>query len=362
MPRNRKQYLVREKNRHGKWVWYVRVSRQAPRVRIRAEFGSPEFDTQVDAAIAGTAKPTSSAKPHKGSLRWLADKWRESSDWHGTAPSTKRQRDNILVHILAANGDKPFALITDDDILAGRERRMKTPFAANNFLKTMRAMFGWAKSVKLVKVNPAAEVPMLPRATEGHEPWTDEDVAAYRARWPLGSRERVAMELLYWTGLRRGDVVRLGKQHVGRDGMATIKAEKTGVTLYVTMLQPLLDVLEAGPVGDLSFIVGEGGNPLTKESFGTWFRQACNAASVKKSAHGLRKLAATTIADRGGSEIQLQAQFGWVTNDQSSAYTRNANRAKAARLAAEKLLPNNSIPAPSTQIPAPKKRKAKSNG
>jgi hypothetical protein len=134
------------------------------------------------------------------------------------------------------------------------------------------------------------------------------------------------------------------------------------VTLYVTMLPPLLNVLDAGPVGDLAFIVGKGGNPLTKERFGTWFRQACNAAKVKKSALGLPKLAATTIADRGGSEIQLQAQFGWVTNEQSSAYMRNSNRQKSARSAAEKLLPNDSIPAPLTQIPAPRKRKAKSNG
>lgn len=362
MPRNRKQYLVREKNRHGTWIWYVRVSRQAPRVRIRAEFGTPEFDAQVEAAIAGTPTVGPLAKPHKGSLRWLADRWRESSDWHGTASSTKRQRDNILVHILAANGDKPFALITDEDILAGRERRMKTPFAANNFLKTMRAMFAWAKSAKLVKVNPAAEVPMLPRATEGHEPWTDDDVAAYRKKWPMGTRERVAMEVLYSTGLRRGDAVMLGRQHLGTDGLFHIKMEKTNHVVSVEPSVDLLSALQLGPVGDLTYIVGEAGNPLRKESFGTMFREWCNAAGITKSAHGLRKLAAIEVAEGGGTELELQAVFGWKTNSQSAVYTRNAKRAGLAKSGMAKRSKNNSIPAPSTQIPAPKKRKAKSDG
>ena len=40
------------------------------------------------------------------------------------------------------------------------------------------------------------------------------------------------------------------------------------------------EALAAGPTGDLAFIVGERRQPLTKESFGNFFRAACDAAGV----------------------------------------------------------------------------------
>ena len=51
MPRSRPPYLSHEVTRHGRTVWYVR--RNGKRIRLRAEFGTPEFDTEYQAAIAG---------------------------------------------------------------------------------------------------------------------------------------------------------------------------------------------------------------------------------------------------------------------------------------------------------------------
>jgi integrase len=362
MPRPHLPYLQNETTRHGKRKFFVRLSRQTPRIRINGEYGSEQFMSEYQAALAGTPVVRKSLIAHKGSLRWLVDRWRESSDWHMTADSTKRQRDNILWHILEANGVLPFVQVDETAITAGRERRMKTPFAANNYLKTMRGLFGWAKEMKLMKENPASGVALLSRKTEGHEPWSIQDVMNYRTRWPLGTRQRVAFELLLWTGLRRGDAVKLGRQHVGQDGIARMKTEKTGKALAVPMAEPLIEALNAGPTGDLHFIVADNGKPYSKEGFGNVFRQWCDAAGVDKSAHGLRKLAAIEVAEGGGSELELQSFFGWSTGSQSSIYTRNAQREMMAVEALAKRVGNNSIPTPLLQIPAPKKYKGKSNG
>ncbi len=101
-------------------------------------------------------------------------------------------------------------------------------------------------------------------------------------------------------GLRRGDAVRLGRAHT-RDGIATIKTEKSGFTVTVTLpISPALAAtLAAGPCGDLTFITGESGRPLTKESFGNEFRKACRAAGVPGSAHGVRNIAAEPNALAG---------------------------------------------------------------
>ena len=361
MPKPHLPYLQREKTRHGVTAWYVRLNRQSPRIRIHGLYGSEQFMAEYQAAIAGTPVLKKSLVAHKGSLRWLVDQWRESSDWHMTAASTKRQRDNILAHILDANGTLPFAQVDESAITAGRERRMKTPFAANNYLKTMRGLFGWAKEMKMIAHNPAAKVKMLSRKTDGHEPWTEQDVEAYRKRWPVGTRARVAMEVLYWTMLRRGDAVRLGKQHIGSDGLARIKTEKNGKLAVVKIPEYFLEILKSGPVGDLTFIVSTKNTPYKKESFGTIFRKWCRDAGISKSPHGFRKTGATEIADGGGSEMEIQNSLSHASGAESAVYTRTARQTALAIRAMEIRTKNNSIPAPFSEIPAPKNNKGKSN-
>jgi integrase len=87
----------------------------------------------------------------------------------------------------------------------------------------------------------------------------------------------------------------------------------------------------------LSFIVGENGRPLTKESFGNEFREACKKAGVPGSAHGVRKLAATRMANNGATEAQLMAVFGWTDSKMAAHYTRIANRRLTAAQSIEKL-------------------------
>jgi len=134
----------------------------------------------------------------------------------------------------------------------------------------------------------------------GFPAWTEDDVDRYEARWPLGTKERVWLGVLLYTGLRRGDAVRVGCQHI-RDGVVTLRTEKTGIIVTVPLLPALDEILRAGPCGDLAFICGENGCPLTKESFGNFFRDACNAAGVEKSAHGARKIGATRAANNGAT-------------------------------------------------------------
>jgi hypothetical protein len=56
MPRPRPPYLSHERTRHGMSVWYVR--RAGKRIRIKAAFGTPDFDAQYQAAIAAGTSST----------------------------------------------------------------------------------------------------------------------------------------------------------------------------------------------------------------------------------------------------------------------------------------------------------------
>jgi integrase len=130
--------------------------------------------------------------------------------------------------------------------------------------------------------------------------------------------------------------VLLGRQHV-RDGVATLRTEKTGVTVTIPILPALAATLAAGPCGQLAFICGEGGKPLTKESFGNAFREACRAAGIPKSAHGVRKIGTTRAAENGATVAELEAIFGWQGGGMASLYTHAVDRARLAKGAMAKL-------------------------
>ena len=346
MPRPRKPHLHRERNRHGVHVWYVRKG-QGPRFRLRGEFGSDEFNAQYDLAIQGKLPKRGQATA--GTLRWLWDAYRKTDGWKAFSPATRRQRENIMLHVLKAAGDEPFGAIGSEDIQDGLDRRSDTPSAARNFLDTMRGLFQWAKARGHVRRDPTADVkPPKRRRNAGFAPWTHDDVDAYYKRWPLGTRQRVWIDVLLYTGLRRGDAADVGPKHV-TGGLIEIATEKSGrrVLVVLPILDALQATLDAGPIGEETWIVSAHGEKFVKEAFGNAFSEAARAAGVKKSAHGVRKIAATIAAENGATEAELDAIFGWTGGRMAAHYTKTANRARLAKKAAEKL---KSIPVPELKV------------
>jgi integrase len=195
----------------------------------------------------------------------------------------------------------------------------------------------------LASVDPTAGVSNPKRKKGAGFPiWTEDEVDQYQRYWPVGTKERVWIDVLLYTGLRRGDAVVVGRQHV-RDGVCTFRTEKSGETITVTIpiLQVLQTTLDAGPTGELAFVCGKQGKPLTKESFGNIFKDACVLAGVHgKSAHGLRKVGATRAANNGATVAQLEALFGWRGGGMASLYTRSADRARLGKEAAKMLIKN----------------------
>jgi integrase len=225
------------------------------------------------------------------------------------------------------------------DMIEGRDRRKDTPSQSRNFLDAMRGLFRWAVDPEHIGDDPTEGVKNLARPkNDGFAMWTEAEVERYEKQWPIGTKERVWLDVLLYTGLRRGDAVRIGWSRV-TDGVATIATEKSGyqVEVHIKLLPTLLETLKAGPVGEETFICDGRGKTLTKETFGNDFREACRLAKVEKSAHGLRKMGATRAANDGATVSQLEAIFGWNGGAMASHYTRKADRRRLAREAITKL-------------------------
>jgi len=327
-------HLYRERNRHGTAVFYVRVGK-GRRIRIRGEFGSAQFAANYRDAILGQEPQRDTAAP-KGTLRWVIACYQDSSAWARLSAGTKRERAYIFKIAIERAGNASLAEITQKVIRQGVEDRSKTPFAANNFLKAMRGLFQWATRAQHVEVDPTEGVKGFSNKTEGFHAWTEEEIEKFERKWPIGSRERLALDVLLYTGLRRGDAAVLGRQHI-KDGVIDFRTAKTGQRVTIPLLEDLSKSINATKTGDLAFIATAGGRPMTSGSFGFWFHAACKAAGVPGSAHGLRKAGATRAANNGATVAQLNAIYGWTGEKMASLYTRSADRVKLARDAIGKL-------------------------
>jgi integrase len=149
-------------------------------------------------------------------------------------------------------------------------------------------------------------------------------------RHPIGTMAALAIALLRYTGVRKSDVVKLGRQHI-HDGWWSFVATKTRKVRAKPHDLPVHSVIAASPTGNLTFLMTKFGKPFTAAGFGNWFRDRCNEAGLPHcTAHGLRKALATNAADNGASDRQLMAMPGWTSESQATAYTKNANRKRLA--------------------------------
>lgn len=326
MPRKLPLHVVRERSRHGRVMFFFRRGK-GKRTRLPDEYPSEAFDEAYNACLTGDPpkKRTRAVSP-ADRLEWLVARFMESGVWASTSPATRRQRELLYISAIKNANNPRFADISKKHLQLAVDDRAKTPALAKNFLKAMRALFAWALKNDHVKINPCDGVEPVKYKTDGFPPWTVDDVAAFCTKWPVGTKPRLAMELFLASGLRRGDVHIAGKQHL-RGNIFSMKTAKTGVEITVEFPQSLLDTIAATETGDLHFMTKDDGKPFTsKESFGNWFSARCRDADIEKSAHGLRKLAATIAADDGASAHELMAHFGWLKVEQAETYTKKADR------------------------------------
>jgi integrase len=227
-----------------------------------------------------------------------------------------------------------------------RNKLTHTPEAATGLVKALRHVFKYALEEELVENNPARDVPYLHKeGSEGFHTWTREELTQYEAYWAIGTKPRLAMALLLYTGQRRSDVVLLGRQHE-KNGELHYRQVKTGQGMVTPILAELRHIIDASPCGDLTYLVTDFGKPFSAKGFEVRFWEWCDKARLLKcSAHGLRKAAATSAAEKGATEAQLKAIFGWKSSSEVDRYIRKARQKKLASDAQHLVVPDRLVSA-----------------
>lgn len=363
MPRKLPLFVVRERSRHGRVVFYFRRGKDK-RIRLPDAYPSPEFDEAYQVALTGQAPKRRVSVSPSDSLQWLVDRYAESGKWASLSIATRRQQGLFFSHIIKNANNPRFKAITKGHIRRAIEDRASTPALANNLLKSLRSLFNWAVKFDYLQANPCDGVERLKYQSDGFKEWTVEDAIRFCEHWQIGTKPRLAFELYLTSGLRRGDVHLAGRQYLKGD-IYSMRTAKKGVTITVKFPSSLLATIAATPTGDLRFMVREDGQPFTsKESFGNWFSARCREAGLEKgkAAHGIRKLAATVAADNGATTHELMAHFGWKKMEQAEVYTRGADRKRLGIQSSERVVGQFENMLPRTLLPdAPHRQQAIEN-
>jgi hypothetical protein len=154
-----------------------------------------------------------------------------------------------------------------------------TPEAANHLLKTLRIMLGYAVAQGMLANYLAAGIKKYRSQGEGHHSWSASEITRFEERHPIGSKARLALALGLYTAQRKGDVLRMGWQHVSGDTIA-VRQEKTNAALLIPIHPQLAAALASVPRDNLTFLMTEHGAPFTPMGFGNWWHARCNEAGL----------------------------------------------------------------------------------
>lgn len=299
---------------------------------------SEDFMRQYAAALEGVKAQVNnigSAHTKPGSFNALCVSYYRSPEFRGLKPSTQAVRRNIIERFRIEHGDKPISRLGRAHVKEIIGAKADTPEAANNLLKVLRVLMAYAVDQEMIDSNPAADVKRYRSRGDGFHTWSEDQIAKFQERHPIGTRASLALALLLYTAQRRGDVVRAGWQHMKGDAIA-VRQEKTDTPLMIPVHPELARALASAPRTNLTFLVTERGAPFTPAGFGNWFRDQCNLAGLPQcSAHGLRKAAATRLANAGCSTEQIKAMTGHKSPSEVARYTRAADQQRLARQALE---------------------------
>lgn len=326
MVRREIPYLHRVTRPSGRVHYYYR-RRGYPRVRLPAPT-DPDFSAAYHAAGGGDIAVSVQA----GTLSAVVAAYRASPEYAGLSPASRAYYETALRELEARFGDKRIAALKTPKVLELRDEKRDRPSAANNLLAVLSVLCEQARMRGLRHDNPVAGVRRL--KTGEWRAWTQDELDAFRARWPRGTMERRAFALALYTTQRVSDLIRM-TQADRRDGAIKVTQAKTGRELWIPEHPALTE--ELAHCRDMVLLMHSRGRAFaSQKKFSTWFKRAIRAAGLPEECvtHGLRKAGITALAEAGCTDAEIQAVSG--QSPEMVAYYRS--RADQRRLASAAVL------------------------
>jgi site-specific recombinase XerD len=287
---------------------YVRISGEAPAPKPRT-FGADSLGAGVTAYLGSSA--------YHGMANSTKERWRPRCD------DIRHRYGSARLEDLSARNIKK-----DLSAYEGHSR--------NNRLKVWRSLCSYWDEMGDIDINVALQVAKSKTEdTGGFTPWTRDDFAAFRDHWPIGTKQRLAFELMYRTCAAIGDACNLTRGQV-KDGWLTYTRQKSKSTAtcpfdvagpeWFGATDDLQACLAVEPQ-HITFMTTKGGKSRSPKAASSWFSKAATAAGIDldKAAHGIRKGRAAMFKENGASADQRMAILGHETESEATRYSKSAD-------------------------------------
>ncbi|MBB95641.1 MAG: hypothetical protein CML68_13750 [Rhodobacteraceae bacterium] len=296
----------------------------------------PDFLRAYIAAEDGAPKQTRGKyRPGTMGALWLSVV--RSEDYKGKSEGYRSILRRNADAMLEKGADVPVTQIREKHVLS--DMKGLRPHPANERRKTWRYLMAHAIDLQWIATDPSANISKkkTPKARQ-HPPWTAEDITAFRAKWAIETPQRLAFELLHWTGARMVDAVRLGPGMVDTDGWLHFTQNKTREPVWIPFRRALPDFTDPADLAQLHaatansshmvWMVTHTGKPRSVKAASSWFAKAAKEAGIEggKSAHGLRVTRAIKLAEAEASPHQIGAWTGHESLKEIEHYSKQASR------------------------------------
>lgn len=295
---------------------------------------------QADGAVKEYRYAAHRRKPKQhptDTLDALMEAYRRSPEWNGMAENTRKVYSAYLKY-LERVGQVSVADIKRRDLWATADRIVESngQGAAKGFVRAASALFKWAVRREWIEHSPATGIE-TPKG--GHLPaWTAQEADQAEAGLPEHLRRVVV--LARYTGQRRGDLCAM--TWAAFDGQTIrVKQQKTGAELVIPCHPTLRAELEKWKLGAkaVTILANTQGRPWVAQHLSHELPVALARLDMPErlNVHGLRKLAATSLADAGCTVHEIAAVTGHTTLSMVALYTRSADQERLAGAAIVRL-------------------------
>jgi integrase len=337
--------LWEEKNRNGSPRYRVRKEGdKSVKTSIPVGPNHPDFLHHYYAARAGDHwEPAQENTAVTRSIDWLVARYlsfvTDMVSAGQMSPDTLKQRRSILTRLCDYCGDDgvrygdcdmdaPTAVFVEI-----RDAWASVPGAADNLIKSIRAVYTWSMERGEIGHNPAAGIGAINKNPKGGaKPWTAADIRAFKARHPRGTTAHLWLTVQAFTACRIGDALWVGRgQEKTRNGQLWLEFQprkKGSAFVSIPMLPPLVEATRLSTVVGSSYILNDAGKPFKSvEALRRRVQRWCTAAGLDgRSSHGVRKAMAELMAESGSTQHQIMSVMSHTEARTSEVYTKGVER------------------------------------
>lgn len=334
-------YVTSFRDRHGKRRWRFR-RKNCPTHYFKAPYGTREFEQEYAACLKAEPMPIGATRIRHGSVSDVIARYYADTAFLDLRGTTQIVYRGVLEKFRSAFGDDAMQEFDAERIARLMVSMRHKPHAAARLRKLLNQLFIIARRAKLVPpgFDPVRDTRAPKAEGEGYHRWSEDELEAFEAKHPLGTKPRLAFALLLYGAQRSGDVRLMTLQTI-QGGRIQLSQSKTSAAVDVPVVEPLTQALDAGPLGDRTILENSKGQPYSPKTFYQMMKKACVEAGLPHcSPHGLRKSAARRCREAGCTNEEGMAITGHKTEKEYLRYAGDSVRAARADAAMTKVMAN----------------------